>query len=211
MSELPRCGSRNRGTNHQCCMAEGHAGAHNVGGSYPKDQTERWVTPCLEGKCDFHPHTVGVYAGEEHCIHCGNSRPMRLLTEIEEAAFTQERVQAWKSIAAELRMERDRWIKEVEGLARLKKYLANVLAEARGCRDKGFIRTEARCLGAIECTLVVLGVLDAGQPIPYKHLPCRKWSWRRFRMVPAARQETYREFIYRLAGEVLCKKTSTEN
>jgi hypothetical protein len=131
---------------------------------------------------------------------------MRLLTEIEEMAFAQERVQAWKSIAAELRRERDHRAKEVEGLARMKKYLAEVVRDAKRYA-RSSTTMQARCLGVIEGILVVLNALEAGKPIPYKFVPCTEWSWRSFGMIPSARRETYRECLYRLAEEVLCKKT----
>ena len=109
LPDADRCGSTNPATGSQCSMAEGHFGAHNVGGPYPKDQEETWVTKCEDGMCEFHQSTVGVDAGSEVCIHCGAVRPMEGLSDAQRIGYAAEREKKWKSIAAELRREAKHW------------------------------------------------------------------------------------------------------
>ena len=50
VKELQQCNSIGPSGN-QCSMAQGHAGPHKIGDVY--HPSERWHTPCPDGKCEM--------------------------------------------------------------------------------------------------------------------------------------------------------------
>lgn len=62
-----------------------------------------------------------------------------------------------------------------------------------------------RALGAIEELLHITDIplIDQNGTFLKKDIPCREWSWKKFRMVDSSYKENYPTFILRVAREYL--------
>ena len=100
-----RCEERHPLKRLPCVMGQGHAGPHRLGGIEQRDITETWVTIC-EDECVVQEHLTGIHAGFLVCLHCGNDTAMQCSPE-ESELYAREREKAWKSMADQLRSERD--------------------------------------------------------------------------------------------------------